>query len=97
MAQQALSAAIADAGAAAARRTRINQGLVGAVLNALDKGMPEDEVRAALFEHGGIEAIRAAMDESPEMLSEPIREALRRLLLSNTQTAAAPEVQCDGS
>lgn len=80
MARRALSDAIADVGAQQARQAVISHGLIGAVLNALEKGVPEGEVAETLRSHGGADALSAALAVSAGVITEQQREVLVRLV-----------------
>ena len=91
MARRALSAAIADVGAGHARQVVIGQGLIGAVLNALNKGVTEDEVLRALRESGGLDALRAALAASSETITAEQRELLGQLASRTADECAVCE------
>ena len=80
MAQQTLEAAIVDVGAVHVRHDTINRGLVGAVLNALDKGLTEAEITVMFRDLGDSRALHTALAEHPDEITEQHRGVLERLL-----------------
>jgi hypothetical protein len=94
MAHRALSDAIADVDAQRARQAAISRGLIGAVLNALEKGVPEGEVAETLRSHGGAEALRAALAVSAGVITEQQREVLVRLVQQEPESGHIASEPC---
>lgn len=80
MARRVLQDAVADASIQRSRQVLIGRGLIGAVINALDKGVLEGEVADVLGAGGGMDALRAALEDSPKEIADGHRETLLRLL-----------------
>jgi hypothetical protein len=96
MALRAVSAAIADVGDGQARQVVIGQGLIGAVLNALERGVPESEVAEALRSDGGIAALREALEVSADVITEEQHEVLVGLVQSGLAQNPPSNTSRDG-
>jgi hypothetical protein len=78
MARETLAAAITDVNAEHDRRIAIDRGLIGTVLNALEKKLPEAEIRR-LLGATGTEALRTAASEV-DAITQAQRNTLSRVL-----------------
>jgi len=80
MALQGLAVAVSDSDTAKERHAAINQGLIGAVLNAHDKGVPLPEIVEVLRCGSGLRSLAEALADSSASLSDAQRELLDRLV-----------------
>ncbi|WP_034261711.1 hypothetical protein [Actinospica robiniae] len=78
MALESVRHAITDVEDVSSRRRTIAQGLVGALLNALEHGATESEI-AAVFEAQDLTCVRAALAEAPPENPEHVALLMRML------------------
>lgn len=83
MALQSLADAVADSDAAKQRHATIGQGLVGAVLNAHDRGVPAPEIVEVLRSGSGFQSLAEALGDSSASLSDAQRDVLNRLIAAD--------------
>jgi hypothetical protein len=87
MARQALADAVTDSDAARSRHATINQGLIGAVLNANAKGVRDDEIFELLHCRGGLQSLAEALSETTASLEDDQRALLDRLIAGDARSA----------